>query len=832
MTAKRSSHPGKNNDVIVSEKLPNRSQRKTPSSSSETVPSPVRNRARRKIPGRNPFLDIEADVDGNDVSGEEAENDDDDAGPEATDDMMIEDTPLFTRLHLEREMNQDNSIIDQIASRYLTQQSSIPVPTHYRQSENNHAAGNAGPSHSNQDKNFLAAEVPQFERMTADLPPRMRERLKAHVLISIPPCEDDWETWEVPVDIGKEEVTVHDILLVAEYGGVHRRSTPPRSAFTSPGLSGHIYIEAQTRFDVVTLCKPLRGVHWWNVKFVTREDAMKLLNRRPASYMPRTNTWIRLAQWPYQNDLAFVKEVLNNEALRVMVVPRVRYYKTGYVIQSWKRPKACLFSREEAIKISGPLSLRTEGSGSSARNFYFDIRYEFTIPFDSYTTYDSSGFLELVVDSSGYLHIDIYPQLADLAYFMNCVSIPHTFKLLTLRLTENRKLRGGDRVLITPKNLNFNADGYRHIGRVCIVDDITNTCAYIHFLSSNSGAPETLQVPLSSIRRHFRIGDYVRVKAGHLKGRVGWVTNINDAEEQMTVLESAVPTNQMDVMISLVEFIEVECRQGENPNREVFDMGKSPLSVYENVPVTLLEGPLKGRSGLVRSISIRRIAQVELRGSHALRNQLQDLDVRHLAFELDYRKWFRLQVADLDENQIDVKLEAIHTIPAACSLLSAYSEVRRSTTPLPKSNFLMDNYSSVDSPTPISSGGIIPDTCWLMKLPHRDTFRTLQLSIQSFGTYENGKWDGLIGFYKGINEDRVKFFSKESGHLLIPFYYLNHVPPTKCPQNAHCLAEGKDLGGRFKILTFGEYDCEVVPFRGVKADKTRRIATKDLATIG
>ncbi|KAJ3569470.1 hypothetical protein NP233_g5022 [Leucocoprinus birnbaumii] len=80
--------------------------------------------------------------------------------------------------------------------------------------------------------------------------------------------------------------------------------------------------------------------------------------------------------------------------------------------------------------------------------------------------------------------------------------------------------------------------------------------------------------------------------------------------------------------------------------------------------------------------------------------------------------------------------------------------------------------------TPEHLGAGIPETFWLMRLPHRDTFKTLKLSIQSCDTYENGKWEEKIGFYKGWSGDKVKFFTQESGLLLLPFYYVRPVHPT------------------------------------------------------
>ncbi|KAJ3567379.1 hypothetical protein NP233_g6404 [Leucocoprinus birnbaumii] len=748
---------------------------------------PGHKRARRPPNHRNKFLDIEAVVDGE--SDEDAEDESHEVQDVDTDDHnVIEHISVLSRLNLEKEMNRHDLTVARIMAQYVGWKSIQP--------------GREYDPH--------LGEIAKFERLTADLNPELRERLRAHTLLSIPPSEDDWETWEVPVFFGKEELAVCDILLAAEHGGVHRRCTPPRSAFAPPGLSGRIYLEARTKLNAITVCKPLQGVRWWETQFVTRKDAMKLLNQRPAPFTPHPNMWICLARQPYVNDLAFVKEVLNWDFLRVIVIPRMRYYRAGDFTQHFKRPVASPFKLERALTISGPQSLKTIGSGLMAQHLYFNIHYDFNCPLDSYSSYDTSGFLDLVVSSSEYLEVDVYPQLSDVTPFMNCVSIPHEFKLLTIRLAENQKLRNGDQVLVIPTGLSGNTNSDRHAGRVGVIVDISNTTAYITFASPNF--QEAVQIPLTSIHRHFRVGDYIRVKAGDSQGRVGWVTCINDVEEQITIMTP---------------------KFRQNLDQQVFDMGNFELSIYENLPVTVLVGPLKGRSGMVKTISLRQKAKVELRGSHAVRNQLEELSIRDLAFELELYRWYRLRVKTSEDfnHVLGVELEAIpiNTIPTSCSMLAVVSE-RRFTTPEPEPNLSMhEDPLSANFIMERTPQGTVPDTCWLMKLPYRDKFSMLKLSIQSHGSYGSGKWDGCVGFYKGLSGDKVNFFSKESGHLRVPFYYINPVNPTKAPQNAHCLAIGQDLSKRFKVQKFGEQECEVVPFSGGREGSTRKIATVDLA---
>ncbi|KAJ3555848.1 hypothetical protein NP233_g12109 [Leucocoprinus birnbaumii] len=602
---------------------------------------------RRRVKGPNKFLDLEADDDDEEEDDNEEEDDDDaddpgqgqDAEPDDGGDEF-EDISLLSRLHLEEQMSQSGSTIARIMKRYVHR--AVPLT---------------------QDGDPQTSEVARFERLNADLDPSLRERLRAHTLISVAPREDDWVTWEVPVPTGREELTVYDVLLIAERGGVHRRSTPPRSAYTAHGITGRIYVEAQTRNDVVSLFKPIRGVR---------------------CYTPRPNTWVRLRSWPFKNDLAFIQEVLQRDMLRVIVTPRLWYHRPPEFKQPRKRPTAKPFNRSKALEISGPSSVVTTGLGSTAKDHYFDIRYDFSPPNDSYTVYDSSGFQDLVVDSSEYFALDVYPKLSEITPFMTCVLILYAVKLLHIRLAENRRLKDGDRVLVVSTPQNINSVDERHVGRIGFIDGIADTFAYVQLPDHDSGLLEVVQVPLSSVRRHYKVGDYIKARTGSLHEQAGWVTSINYTEDQITIYNPKNPEGHLEVLASLTEFAENDCRMGQNPHRDFIDMSTFELSVYENLPITVLKGPLKGRSGVVKTISLRLKAKVELRGSYSSsRNQLEELDVGELAFELDLHKWYRLQIKNTGvmNDASEVQLEAVHSIPATCSMLATIPEDKRLKTP-------------------------------------------------------------------------------------------------------------------------------------------------------
>ncbi|KAJ3560450.1 hypothetical protein NP233_g10831 [Leucocoprinus birnbaumii] len=426
------------------------------------------------------------------------------------------------------------------------------------------------------------------------------------------------------------------------------------------------------------------------------------------------------------------------------------------------------------------------------------------------------SFQDLVVDSSEYFPADIYPHLPEITSFTACASIPYAVKLLKVQLAANRRLKNRDRVLVVS-----NTDCERHIGCVGIIDAIANNFAYVQFPTFDSlDYSEAVQVPLSSIQHHYKIGDYIKIHTGTLQGRTGWITAINDTEDQLTIYDPKNPEGHIDVHASSTEFVEMDFWMGRNPHRQIINMSSFELLVYENLPITMTLGSLKGRSGIVKTIPLTLRANIELRGSHtSSRNCLEVLNIRDLVFELDLYNWYCLRVKSIGDvnSTLVVQLEAVHNIPSVCSMLATMAKKKQSQTPQPESILPAEvGPWSPDGPmagVPECAGipqGLIPNTCWLMKLPHHDMFLTLKLTIQSFGAYEKGSRDGKVGFYKGLSRSEVKFFSEDSGHISVPYFYVKPVPPTKALQNVHCLAKGPDLGKKFKIQRFGENKCEVI----------------------
>lgn len=104
--------------------------------------------------------------------------------------------------------------------------------------------------------------------------------------------------------------------------------------------------------------------------------------------------------------------------------------------------------------------------------------------------------------------------------------------------------------------------------------------------------------------------------------------------------------------------------------------------------------------------------------------------------------------------------------------------------------------------------------------------------IRSDSKYEGGTWDGETGFYKNIDNDKIRIFlpPPHSKFLFVPFYFIVPSRPTRTRQLVYCLESGRFWGRRYEILEYGDEFTDVTAFRGGKKGKfSRRVPTHLLA---
>jgi transcription elongation factor SPT5 len=305
--------------------------------------------------------------------------------------------------------------------------------------------------------------------------------------------------------------------------GMYAHMIPPRSIYAPIGIIGRVFVEAKRLADVHTICRGMSGVRWWESRKIDNLEAMRLLQRQMPPFQPEENGWVHIKKRPYTRDIAVIRQVLPKGRLEVIVVPRIppslkrTSQNQGSEVRKHTKPLAQLVDLKAFAK-SGR-RLRIEGTGTSTI-----YRYR-------RRAFDSSGYLLLTLTPDEYYHINVFPTVAQIRPFANSISISSSAKLKAFRCAESRQLQIGDKVAIIASE---------HAGRVGEIDAVLDTYVYVHFSDrSGSDLPETIQIPVSFVRRHFKIGDNVRVKTGESTGYTGYIVNLDDQLDQMIICNSS-----------------------------------------------------------------------------------------------------------------------------------------------------------------------------------------------------------------------------------------------------------------------------------------------------
>ncbi|KXN81607.1 hypothetical protein AN958_04322 [Leucoagaricus sp. SymC.cos] len=199
-------------------------------------------------------------------------------------------------------------------------------------------------------------------------------------------------------------------------------------------------------------------------------------------------------------------------------------------------------------------------------------------------------------------------------------------KLHAFCLASARELKEGDKVKVV---------GLTYTDSIGVIKGLTATHAHLLLDSLAS-----VQIPRLLLRQYYKIGDRVTIKAGLDMGFTGYIIAINDKDDTVVVCNPLATMNQVITPIYYVEFATDGLRLGKPPPRGSFtaaklaDMSDPVFAHLENIPVVVTKGPLKGRSGVIKSIAMTGIASIEMVALSTQVNQLQQVNIQNLAFEL------------------------------------------------------------------------------------------------------------------------------------------------------------------------------------------------------
>ncbi|KAJ3565618.1 hypothetical protein NP233_g7518 [Leucocoprinus birnbaumii] len=429
---------------------------------------------------------------------------------------------------------------------------------------------------------------------------------------------------------GLQMEALSTLTLRCKEGWPDDRIPVPLRIFWKKAFGNRIYIETETIESARAACK---GVAYLlnsvnpNPKVMDPEDAYYIMNGSVRS-QPRAQvgSWIRLAHGMYKRDIAYVfgsNESTNT--LDVVLVPRINYeavtrnfqnrqiarerrrkekqdearrpVDSGTRADSPPHPQApAQSSRSQAsvdpprprppppvrkrrvIPVQGLLD-RTKLASAAVRSIPHKKRVDPDRWRIGVNTYDDSGFLVRRGLAPMQYATDLaMPTLEEVEWFTRCAVVPRENIKWHLRRIELASLQRGTRVRICGL-YEWDYTGY--------IEEIHDDAFDI---AEQLGSGVTTRVDGACVFRWFNKGDRVLVLAGPHKGRVAWVTAVDDSARTAVLYDH---TNEEEFTLSFHFMAPApDDRQFAPDTLSTSNEGERRLNVPE-VPAMTIKEPIR-----------------------------------------------------------------------------------------------------------------------------------------------------------------------------------------------------------------------------------------------
>ncbi|KAF5343885.1 hypothetical protein D9756_001537 [Leucocoprinus leucothites] len=461
--------------------------------------------------------------------------------------------------------------------------------------------------------------------------------------------------------------------------------------------------------------------------------------------------------------------------------------------------------------------------------------------------FDAGGYLLAELVHGSYRPRAVHLSREEIMEFMDCPSIPDLAKSLALETAELEDLKRGDQVKLTEGD-------YR--GMVGFVEQVFLTYARVTVTASN----EIIEVAKSSLRRHFQIGDHVRVRSGEHAGAQGFVTAVNDEAHTVAISVRMRQVSEVFASINDVEFAEddrvfvkpqeaapqPEGQSASHANekaRRIHKMFEDIIVRSENqkrdkflkMRVMFKSEPFRAYQGIIRTVSTQWIAHVEVEGVLVNRNQLVQRHLKGLYFFLDNdeRLYEVTEESDFElvpTEHVKSELERRVLRPEASG------STARGRTPEPintETDGVWAPATQQAEPAPVNIGGVIPHDHWLLRISDilpKNSSLMLKVTENPL-RLDAAPWHGKTGVFKGVSDNMVRIYFQPSspgaqGQTgVIPHGLVSWVPPTKKGCFVYVM-RGSDFGSRHWVNEFGD-TCGLGAVRGGHKYKVLKRIRKD-----
>jgi transcription elongation factor SPT5 len=374
------------------------------------------------------------------------------------------------------------------------------------------------------------------------------------------PSIRDPKLWLVKCKPGKERFVVMSLLNLY-YKKMSSGDDPLfiKSAFTTDSSPGYFYVEADKEIHVKKAVEGLQFVFSYKVAIVPIKEMVQALEVKPVSIDIKVGQWVKMKRGIYKDDIAQVVMVQDqNTLVTVRLIPRLEISKSA--VSSKRRPPQRLFNPAELRELGEEIERRTEPSTSLKCYFHKNNFYR-----------------------RGFLYKSLKVDSLDTANVAPTVTEMEVFQSRPAAVDSDDEDDDLDNQVATESNSSAPAENAVTFCRgdsVIVVDGdlmqltgvvLSTSGDKVKIKPNHEDLTEPIEFSSSSLRKHFKLGDHVKISNGEYSGETGLIVNITQDKESVIVF-SDITNREMKVPINfIVESTEVAAGKESLGNFELYD---------------------------------------------------------------------------------------------------------------------------------------------------------------------------------------------------------------------------------------------------------------------
>ncbi|XP_062504136.1 transcription elongation factor SPT5-like [Corticium candelabrum] len=345
---------------------------------------------------------------------------------------------------------------------------------------------------------------------------------------SLLPGVKDPNLWTIKCRPGSEKETA--IHLMRKFLTMENSESPLqiKSVVVPEGLKGYIYIES---FKQTHVKQAIDGVSnlklgFWKQQMVPINEMTDVMKVVKDIIALRTGAWVRLKRGIYRDDLARVEQVDPTRSQVILkMIPRIDYSRQRGVAKSSEDPQRKRHRVKPAPKLFDENKVREIGGEITKERDYWVFegnRYK-------------NGFMYKPMAMSALVTEGVKPSLSELEKFQ---ATPET---AVNDLYSSSKSGGSMRSLLTPGDTVIVGEGELINLQGTVMKMEGNI---VTIIPNHEDLKDPLEFPAHELKKHFKLGDHVKVIMGQNEGDTGLIVRI---ENNLAVLVSDLTLHELKV---------------------------------------------------------------------------------------------------------------------------------------------------------------------------------------------------------------------------------------------------------------------------------------------